>query len=219
MSAVSQASFIDFLAVPFVSHGEDVANIRKTLGENGKAIQILPKVDTLESVQRFNEILAESDGVIFVRNELQWELSAEKLMLAQKWAISQANAAAKPITIQSQVLESMVSNEEPDRKEMTEISSACLDGVDSIMLCHETSMGKYPIEAMSQLAKGIAEAENIYDYDQAFVNVKKQVAEPGAQTIDMLAQNGAQIAYEQRENVDMFVCMTENGKIARHLAK
>ena len=196
-----------------------MANIRKTLGENGKAIQILPKVDTLESVQRFNEILAESDGVIFVRNELQWELSAEKLMLAQKWAISQANAAAKPITIQSQVLESMVSNEEPDRKEMTEISSACLDGVDSIMLCHETSMGKYPIEAMSQLAKGIAEAENIYDYDQAFVNVKKQVAEPGAQTIDMLAQNGAQIAYEQRENVDMFVCMTENGKIARHLAK
>ena len=163
--------------------------------------------------------MAESDGVIFVRNELQWELSAEKLMLAQKWAISQANAAAKPITIQSQVLESMVSNEEPDRKEMTEISSACLDGVDSIMLCHETSMGKYPIEAMSQLAKGIAEAENIYDYDQAFVNVKKQVAEPGAQTIDMLAQNGAQIAYEQRENVDMFVCMTENGKIARHLAK
>lgn len=113
----------------------------------------------------------------------------------------------------------MVANEEPDRKEMTEISSACLEGVDSFMLCHETSVGKYPIEAMCQLAKGIAEAENIYDYDQAFINLKKQIAEPGAQTIDMLAQNGAQIAYEQRENVDMFVCMTENGKIARHLAK
>lgn len=96
---MSQTSFIDFVAVPFVTHSEDVATIRKTLGVNGKAIQILSKVDTLESVQRFNEILEESDGIIFVRNELQWELTAEKLMLAQKWVIAQANAAAKPVTI------------------------------------------------------------------------------------------------------------------------
>jgi pyruvate kinase len=61
----------------------------------------MSKIDQLESVQRFNEILEESDGAIFVRNELQWELSAEKLMLAQKWAIGQANAAAKPVMIQS----------------------------------------------------------------------------------------------------------------------
>ena len=73
--------------------------------------------------------------------------------------------AAKPILIQSQILESMVANDEPERKEMTEISTACLDGVDSIMLCHETSMGKYPINAMSHLAKSIAEAENIFDQE------------------------------------------------------
>ena len=91
--------FIDFLAVPFVSQGEDINAIRKTLGQNGKTIQVLSKIDQLESVQRFNEILEESDGAVFVRNELQWELSAEKLMLAQKWAVSQANAAAKPIII------------------------------------------------------------------------------------------------------------------------
>lgn len=74
--------FIDFLAVPFVQSGEDIAGIRKTLGENGKSIHILAKIDQLESVQRFNEILDESDGAVFVRNELQWELSAEKLVLA-----------------------------------------------------------------------------------------------------------------------------------------
>lgn len=84
-------------------------------------------------------------------------------MLAQKWAISQANMVAKPIIIQSQVLESMVTSEEPERKEMTEISTVCLDGVDSLMLCHETSIGQHPIAAMAQLAKSIAEAENIFD--------------------------------------------------------
>jgi len=57
----------------------------------------------------------------------------------------------------------MVANEEPERKEMTEISTACLDGVDSIILSHETSIGKFPINAMNHLAKSIAEAENIFD--------------------------------------------------------
>lgn len=72
---------------------------------------------------------------------------------------------------------------------------------------------------MTALAKGIAEAENIYDYDQAFTNIKNDLKTKGTTTIDILAHNGASIAYEQRENVDMFVCLTENGKIARHLAK
>ena len=58
-------------------------------------------------------------------------------------------------------------------KEMTEISTACLDGVDSIMLCHETSIGKFPINAMGHLAKSIAEAENIFDQEQCYINLKK----------------------------------------------
>ena len=93
--------------------------------------------------------MEESDGAVLVRNELQWELSAEKLMLAQKWAIGQANAVAKPIIIQSQILDSMVHSEEPDRREMTEVSTVVLEGCDSLMLCHETSIGKYPIQAMN----------------------------------------------------------------------
>lgn len=50
LSAISQVCFIDFLAVPFVSQGDDLAFIRKTLGQNGKTINVLSKIDTLESV-------------------------------------------------------------------------------------------------------------------------------------------------------------------------
>lgn len=85
LSAISQMCFIDFLTVPFATQGDDIAAIRKTLGENGKAIHILAKVDQLESVQRFNEILEEADGAVFARSELQLEpdfRSPAKLMLA-----------------------------------------------------------------------------------------------------------------------------------------
>ena len=65
----------------------------------------------------------------------------------------------------SQVLESMVTKNTADRKELQDTSTACLEGADCFALCHETSIGVDPVAAMTQLAKGIAEAENIYDYD------------------------------------------------------
>lgn len=142
-------------------------------------------------------------------------------MLAQKWAIETANSAAKPIFLQSQVVETMIAKDQPERQELTEISTATLEGVDSFILSHETSVGAHPVLATTFLAKAIAEAENIYDYEQAFCNVRNDIKKlgPKALSIDVLATAGCQIAYEQKENVDMFVCLTENGKIARHLSK
>jgi len=114
----------------------------------------------------------------------------------------------------------MVSKNQADRRELEDVSAATLQGADSFILTQETSIGQYPIQAMNELAKAIAEAENVYDYDQAFVNVKDALSkQQSPKTIDILAHTGCSIAYEQRENVDMFVCLTENGKIARHLAR
>ena len=38
-------------------------------------------------IENFDEILKQADGMVFCRNELQWEIPSEKLMIAQKWAI------------------------------------------------------------------------------------------------------------------------------------
>ena len=67
--------------------------------------------------------------------------------------------------MQSQVLESMVEINTPDRQDLTEITTACLDGADGFILSHETSKGKHFIEATINLAKGIAEAENVFDHE------------------------------------------------------
>ena len=115
----------------------------------------------------------------------------------------------------------MSTAQKPKREEMSEISTACLEGADCFMLTHETSIGKQPIESTTFLAKAVAEAEGIYDYEQAYVNVKDEVKSKGSsvQNIDILCATGCTIAFEERENVDMFVCLTENGKIARYIAK
>lgn len=82
-------------------------------------------------------------------------------------------------------------------------------------------MGLFPAQATVAVAKGIAEAENIFDFEQAYVNVRSQIAqEPElASNLDVLVSTGCALAFEPKENVDMIVCMTENGKIARYLSK
>lgn len=167
LMAISQISLIDYIAVPFITKQDDVKEIKEKLGEGGKDIKILAKVDNMEAVTNFESIMKSADGSIFVRNELQWELQAEKLMLAQKWCIEHSNFSAKPIMLQSQILESMVNpkNGMPERVELTEISTAVMHGADCFILSHETSISKFGAEAVTYLAKGIAEAESIYDHE------------------------------------------------------
>jgi pyruvate kinase len=88
-------------------------------------------------------------------------------------------------------------------------------------MCHETSKGAHSVEAVTNLAKGIAEAENVYDYEQAYVNIRDGIKAEGvnASNIDILTTTACKICFEKESDVDMLVCMTENGKIARHLGK
>jgi|TARA_B110000285_G_C15093242_1_gene600358 pyruvate kinase len=59
----------------------------------------------------------------------------------------------------------MINSPEPHRQELTEITSSTLDGVDCFMLCHETAIGSNGTAAVTALAKGIAEAENVFDHE------------------------------------------------------
>lgn len=72
--------------------------------------------------------------------------------------------------VHAQVLESMLEEEQPNRQELAEITQATLEGADSFILSRETSMGAHPIKTTVNLAKAIAEAEAVFDYDQAFTN-------------------------------------------------
>jgi len=79
--------------------------------------------------------------------------------------------------LQSQILESMQApkNDMPDRTELTEISTAVMQGTDCFILSHETSMSQMGPESVTFLAKAIAEAESVYDHEQMYVNVREEI--------------------------------------------
>jgi pyruvate kinase len=59
----------------------------------------------------------------------------------------------------------MITSTKVDRRELTEITSSTLDGCDCFILSHETSKGSNGTSAVTALAKGIAEAENVFDHE------------------------------------------------------
>ena len=52
---------------------------------------MLAKIDTIEALHNFEELVKSADGIILNRVELGLELPPEKLMLAQKWMIDRCN--------------------------------------------------------------------------------------------------------------------------------
>jgi pyruvate kinase len=70
IATISQLTMIDFLAIPFCNSGADPMTVRELLGPEGKNIKVISKIDTLEGVQQFDNIMTQGDGCIFVRNEI-----------------------------------------------------------------------------------------------------------------------------------------------------
>ncbi|KAH9674885.1 Pyruvate kinase 2 [Citrus sinensis] len=150
---------IDFLSLSYTRHAEDVRQAREYLSKLGdlSQTQIFAKIENIEGLTHFDEILQAADGIILSRGNLGIDLPPEKVFLFQKAALYKCNMAGKPAVV-TRVVDSMTDNLRPTRAEATDVANAVLDGSDAILLGAETLRGLYPVETISIVGKICAEA-------------------------------------------------------------
>lgn len=159
---------VDWIALSFVRHADDVRDLRARIEAKGKDIRIVSKIEKPEALRNIDEIIAESDALMVARGDLGVEIVMEEVPMAQKMIVEKCNHAAKPVIIATQMMESMINNPRPTRAETNDVANAVLDGADAMMLSAETASGKYPVQTVQTMARTIASVEGATDdiYDK-----------------------------------------------------
>jgi pyruvate kinase len=154
---------VDYVALSFVRKAEDVRHLRNAIIERaGKihSVPIIAKIEKPQAVNNIDSIIDEADGIMVARGDLGVELPAEDVPILQKMIIKKCNQAGKPVIVATQMLESMINNPTPTRAEASDVANAVVDGCDAVMLSGETSVGKYPLEAVRIMDKIIGKVES-----------------------------------------------------------
>ena len=202
----------DWIALSFVQRPEDVAEARKLMGGSGAGL--VAKIEKPAAVDRLEEIIELSDGIMVARGDLGVELAPEEVPPLQKRIVEATRRSGKPVIVATQMLESMIESPAPTRAEVSDVANAVYDGADAVMLSAETASGAWPVEAvtiMDRIGKQV-EADPGYAARIHFADVR-----PDATTADALAQACATIA--ETVTLTGIVVFTGSGSTARRVAR
>ncbi len=144
----------EYVAISFVSGGDDVLHVKKILENYGNNnIKLISKIERPIALENFDGILEVSDGIMIARGDLGVEISPDQVPIKQKEMIYKCNREGKPVIVATQMLESMINAPIPTRAEANDVYNAVIDGTDAVMLSAETAVGKYPINAVQYMNK------------------------------------------------------------------
>ena len=201
----------DLVALSFVRTAEDIVAVRAIMDDEGVTTPVIAKIEKPQAVEHLEGIIEAFDAIMVARGDLGVELPLEEVPLVQKRAVMRAREKGKPVIVATQMLESMIGASRPTRAEASDVANAVLDGADALMLSGETSVGRYPIEAVETMSRVITAVE-----DGALDRIP---ALQGTPTTKGGAIARAAVGVADLVDAKFLVAFTETGRSARVLAR
>lgn len=152
---------VDWVALSFVQKPSDLIEARALIGE---AAGLIAKIETPMALDRIDDIISLSDGIMVARGDLGVEIPPEEVPGRQKELLRACRRAGKFVIVATQMLDSMVAGPTPTRAETSDVATAIYDGADAVMLSAESASGAYPIESVAMMDRIIKSTERHHLY-------------------------------------------------------
>ncbi len=199
---------LDWVALSFVRSVKDIEILRKKLDQKQSKTKIIAKIEKPEALENLRDIIVESDAVMIARGDLGVELPVEKVPLLQKQIIRKCMHRAKPVIVATQMMESMIEFNKPNRSEITDVANAVVEGADAVMLSGETATGNHPVLVVETMCKIIREVEATdYNYNRED-ELTPQPQSPSFLS-DAICYNACKLAKDV--NAEALIGMTQSG--------
>lgn len=202
---------VDWLALSFVQRADDVHEARALA--RGRAA-ILAKIEKPAAVRAIDEIIDASDGIMVARGDLGVELPVHAVPPIQKRLVRRVRAAAKPVIVATQMLESMITSPMPTRAEVSDVATAIYEGADAVMLSAESAAGSYPVEAVRTMDSVAISVESDPTWREV-IEASRRVER--SSIADGIVAAAREIA--ETTDIKAIACFTESGSTPRKVAR
>ncbi len=162
---------VDYVAASFVSTRQDAKELRDFMNTNGGSrIDIIAKIENRSGVDNIEDICEECEGIMIARGDLGVEIPFVEVPAIQKHLINKCRLIGKRVITATEMLESMIYNPRPTRAEISDVANAVYDGTSAVMLSGESAAGKYPVEAVRNMAQIAEYTEQHTSYKRRFLS-------------------------------------------------
>jgi len=200
---------VHWIALSFVRSAQEIKDLKAQIKGAGHIAKVIAKIEKPDGVKNIKSIIKASDAIMVARGDLGVEVPIERLPTIQKNIIKRCIQQAKPVIVATQMMDSMITNYNPTRAEVTDVANAVLDGADAVMLSGETSVGVHPARVVEAMNDIIAEAEKDYA-----IIAKRSKSSKDSETFhsDVMCITAAKIAEEVKAKA--IISLTESGYTA-----
>ena len=209
----------DFVALSTVTSPDDIEKAREYMRAYSPRSYIVSKIERAEALNNLDDIIRASDAIMVARGDLGVEVPISRVPIIQKDLIDRCNNVGKPVITATQMLESMIHSQTPTRAEVTDVANAIFDGTDAIMLSAETSVGDYPIEAVSIMAETARQAEEALPYQEIIMKNRTKVGHNFKTNViqDAISYDAVRSALQLESKV--IVAFTESGQAPGRISR
>lgn len=206
---------VDLIAASFVRNANDVVLIKEVLKKYGHPeIMVISKIENNEAMDKLDEIIDESDGIMIARGDLGLEIPEEQVPIIQKRLIKRCREKGKPVITATQMLDSMTYSPIPTRAEVSDVATSIDESTDCVMLSAESASGEYPDKAVLMQTKIARTMEKELDYESLAKQAYDTSLKNNNDAIANAIANTAKLI-----DAKLIVSFTETGRSSRRISK